>query len=449
MSIFHLDISTYKQQLKVSQYNKQFYGEVNTRFSLINKMLDFLPSELFCNPCLKWMDPGCGSGYFSMLIYKRLYNSLEYVISDNIKRHKHIIENMLFMCELNKEHIQDLRLLFGENANIYNKNFLTLTDKYDVIIGNPPYNSKGLKKVPTNNIVCKKQDGITIWTEFVKHSMILLKRGGYMNMIIPSIWMKPDKAGIYKLLTSYNIRKIHCFTNTQTNQLFSGQAQTPTCICVVKKSRANKFIELNDGEKYRLNIGKPIPVFGCDIINILAPFVEKYGLFDVFKTSTPSKSLNITQTENKYKNIRSCVLRENTPYLTYEYSDEPCMYYGKPKIVMAHKMYGFPIYDVSGTYGISRRDSYVILKNSYTNEEMERICQFFHTKLMMYVFESTRYRMKYLEKYAFEFIPNIMNIPDFPEIITDETIQTFFFLSTSQKNKVNSFQKKKYSRCKF
>jgi hypothetical protein len=34
--------------------------------------------------------------------------------------------------------------------------------------------------------------------------------------------------------------------------------------------------------------------------------------------------------------------------------------------------------------------------------------------------------MKYLERYAFEFIPDITNIPDFPEIINDETISTYF-----------------------
>ena len=51
----------------------------------------------------------------------------------------------------------DLRELFGEKANIYNEDFLEAKlPTFNIIIGNPPFNSNGLKKVPTN-IVSNKQ----------------------------------------------------------------------------------------------------------------------------------------------------------------------------------------------------------------------------------------------------------------------------------------------------
>ena len=88
-------------------------------------------------------------------------------------------------------------------------------------------------------------------------------------------------------------------------------------------------------------------------------------------------------------------------------------------------MYGFPYYDVSGIYGISNRDNYVILNK--TPQEFMKLQQFLSTKFALYVFEATRYRMKYLEKYVFQMIPDITVIPDFPT--NDVTLAQYFKLS--------------------
>ena len=103
-------------------------------------------------------------------------------------------------------------------------------------------------------------------------------------------------------------------------------------------------------------------------------------------------------------------------------------------------MYGFPYYDKNGIYGISNRDNYVIL--GYDNDEFIRIQQFLNTNLIMYLYETTRYRMKYLEKYVFEFLPNILNIPDFPYEINNETINLFFGFSQQEINYFSNFHKK-------
>ena len=64
-----------------------------------------------------------------------------------------------------------------------------------------------------------------------------------------------------------------------------------------------------------------------------------------------------------------------------------------------------------------------------SNEENEQWKAFLSTKFALYLFEGTRYRMKYLEKYVFELMPDITKLDDFPEIITDETIADYFQLS--------------------
>ena len=103
MFVTEIDIEKYKQTILFSKDNKARYGEINTPFWLIDKMLDILPETVFTNPHLKWLDPCCGCGYFMIVLFKRLYNGLKQQIPDDKQREKHIIGNMLFMIEIMNE----------------------------------------------------------------------------------------------------------------------------------------------------------------------------------------------------------------------------------------------------------------------------------------------------------------------------------------------------------
>ena len=113
-----------------------------------------------------------------------------------------------------------------------------------------------------------------------------------------------------------------------------------------------------------------------------------------------------------------------------------------PKIILAHKMYGFPFLDTDGKYGISNRDNYVICHK--TVADLEQIAAFLRTKTALYIFEATRYRMKYLEKYAFEFIPDITKLDDFPKEPTDETIADYFDFDNTDRENIAKLHKKEY-----
>jgi hypothetical protein len=56
--------------------------------------------------------------------------------------------------------------------------------------------------------------------------------------------------------------------------------------------------------------------------------------------------------------------------------------------------------------------------------------------------------MKYLEKYAFEFIPDITRLPEFPaeQAITEETVADFFGLDEVDKKHIQSLHRKNYER---
>lgn len=70
--------------------------EVFTPPALANEMLDLLPAELWSNKDAKFLDPVCKSGVFLREIAKRLLKGLEKEIPDLQKRIDHIFHNQLY-----------------------------------------------------------------------------------------------------------------------------------------------------------------------------------------------------------------------------------------------------------------------------------------------------------------------------------------------------------------
>lgn len=70
--------------------------EVFTPPEVANAMLDLLPQELFNNPDVKFLDPACKSGVFLREIAKRLLKGLESLYPDLQERTDHIFKHQLY-----------------------------------------------------------------------------------------------------------------------------------------------------------------------------------------------------------------------------------------------------------------------------------------------------------------------------------------------------------------
>ena len=406
---------------------RSIFGEIFTPHTLVCEMLDLLPMEAFANPAATWLDPGAGKGQFSMALFWRLDKGLASLMPDSEIRRRHITDRMLFMVELQEENVILLRQRFGPTANIYHGDFLDWPPacSFDYVIGNPPYNRNGFKKVPTNIFHKKANDGHAIWVCFIRRALSLMTHGASLLFIVPVLWMRPDKAKMYQFMTKHTIHRIHCLNASQMNKIFGGYAQTPACYFHLSKLPTDNKVLL-DNTPFKLN-GHPIPTFGADFINCLLPFVAHYGAAIVKKTNMPGKGTllsNSPSDTHRYSNITTATLNGLYPRLVINYSTTPQAHSGVPKLVLPHKMYGFPYFDREGEYGISNRDNYVI--QDYSLDALELFREFLSTKTALYLFECTRYRMRYLEKEAFQFLPDLTRLPDLPRPLTDVSMSIYF-----------------------
>ena len=70
--------------------------EVFTPPRVVNAVLDMLPESVWSDPALRWLDPGCKTGVFPREITKRLMRGLADAIPDEADRLDHILRNMVF-----------------------------------------------------------------------------------------------------------------------------------------------------------------------------------------------------------------------------------------------------------------------------------------------------------------------------------------------------------------
>jgi hypothetical protein len=122
----------------------------------------------------------------------RLMEGLRYVrgYEDDEKRRKHILENMLYMVEIDKTNVFMMRKIFcGKiyKLNIFEGSFIDYKSEFmfDIVMGNPPFqntNEDGKRRALLNNL----------WSVFIDRSFNnLLKDNGYLLFITPYSWMTP------------------------------------------------------------------------------------------------------------------------------------------------------------------------------------------------------------------------------------------------------------------
>ena len=157
------------------QLESKRFGEVYTPEYIVKSMVDKIPDEVWNNKNIKVLDFACGCGIFAFFIYKKLIQYFD---------HDYIISNILYFNDVQEKNINKIKYIFNNPQNIYQGNFLewNCNVKFNVIIGNPPFQAHNKKR----------SNGNSIWHKFVDKLLTLLQDNGYLSLIHPSGWRKPS-----------------------------------------------------------------------------------------------------------------------------------------------------------------------------------------------------------------------------------------------------------------
>jgi site-specific DNA-methyltransferase (adenine-specific) len=274
--------------------------EVFTPPSLANDMLDLLPVELWRNPNITFLDPVTKSGVFLREIAKRLMEGLEDQIPDNQQRVNHIFTKQLYgiaiteltsllsrrsvycsktangkysICDTFPDEQGNIRFermrhswqngkcsYCGANQSEYDReesletyayNFihtekpeLIFNMKFDVIVGNPPYQLSDAGH---------GRSASPVYHKFIEQAKKLNPR--FLTMIVPARWYAGGK-GLddfrAEMLADKRIRKLIDFENS--NDVFPG-VDVAGGICYFLWDRDNKgqceVINLIDGKQVK------------------------------------------------------------------------------------------------------------------------------------------------------------------------------------------------------
>ena len=349
--------------VKVSKTKVKEFGEVMTPITLVEEMLDTLPDEVWTNPNLKWLDPCNGVGTFFSVVIERLMIGLESFEPNEKLRYKHIVENMIYACELQAKNLFLYLYTFDPHneyaMNVYCGSYLDegfdkhmetwKIDKFDVIVMNPPYNNN------TGN----KGTGNTLWDKFVIKTISQLVDCGYLVAVHPSGWRNIDGTfkNIQRILKSKQMSYLEIHNEKDGLKTFGAETRYDYyCLHNVPNTMFTK-IKCQDGTIERVDLSK-------------MDFIPN-GMFKIFDKL-------IAKNGDTVKILRDCSYHTQKEYVNGKQTEEfkyPCVYMmpkdGVPKLkyskINTKGHFGIPkliwsngritsvgsLIDANGEYGIT------------------------------------------------------------------------------------------------
>lgn len=357
-----------REYVKVAPTEVKQFGEVMTPIWLVDSMLDQLPYEVWTNPNLKWLDPCSGIGTFMSVVVTRLMKGLESFQPNPELRYKHIMENMIYVCELQSKNCFLYMYAFDPEdnfaINIHNGSFLDYNfnnvmsqwgvDKFDVIVMNPPYNDGNENRGSSH----------VLWDKFVIKTLNVLKQEGFMCAVHPDGWRSFDGGfkNIQLLLRKKQIRYLELHNKYDGIKTF-GASTTYDFYCLQNVPNIMlTTIKTQDGKIERVDLSKmefiPNGMFKEFELLLAKEGEEKVNLLYNCSYHHQLEHMNKTQTEEFIYPVVYTIPKNGIPNLIYSSTNQKG-HYNIPKVIWSNGI-SHPIVDLNGEFALSQF-SYAII----------------------------------------------------------------------------------------
>ena len=457
--------------------------EVFTPPELANRILDLLPQELFRSPDTKFLDPFSKSGVFLREIVKRLDKGLERNIPDRQSRIDHILHNQVFgiavtelTSYLSRRSLYCSRFANGdfsvsrfdtEGGNILYSNrshawesgrckycgasqavydrgseaeqyayMFIHTDnpnqffgnmKFDVIIGNPPYQlSDGGAQA----------SAMPIYNLFVNQAMRLKPR--YLSMIIPARWYGGGR-GLDEfrsaMIGDKRIRVLHDFLNA--SDCFGTGVEIKGGVCYFLWDRDNEGmcrIFTHNGDSVKEQPERYLKEKNSDVFIRYSEGVSVYHKIEAFKEKTMDALVSSQKPFGLRTFVRGTQTKTQDSVILFERGGKSYInrneiiihrdWIDKPKVYISaaynagdtypHQILGKPIVGESGS---CCTETYVVIGPFDSTEESGNVVSYIKTKLFRFLV-----MLKKSSQHAASQVYSFVPIQDFSHPWTDEML---------------------------
>ena len=346
--------------------------ETPTDFALARNMVNQLTVD-WADPDLKYLDPSCGRGTILLALAEKLEAAGH--------SRQHILENMLYGYDIKRVQtlytIKALSMFAPYPVNIEIADFLTLEldMKFNVIVGNPPYQAP-------------KKGDYSYWARFVDKAHKSLEDDGHLSMIIPAGWMSPTndiRQGQRSVMRDIFAKEDTFYINIDPNlgkNHFPGVGQKFTWFALRKGQYNTTTFDLGDTSidvdiANMPMLAKETDAINLEIISKISKKVPKWAFTRYIMSESWDDVKFDPDTKHKFPRING-----NSNHLDkIVYSKTGCKHQSKNKVVLPYNGSEYKFVVDAGLNGCS--NAYVMVLDS--NELVESADVYFNSPLIKWI----------------------------------------------------------------
>lgn len=362
-------ISKSIDRIKISSDLTLNYGEVTTPYDLRKDMLDLIPETYWDTPKTV-LEPCCGKGGFLIDIIRRFKKGGH--------SYKNIVENFLWFYDLNPDNVKFCKKLLDPESkyklNFHIGSFLDTSKKFDLVVGNPPYNKRGTRAM-----------GGSIWELFVKKAVAITNK--YLLFVHPCSWRKPPYKtskfkGLFGLLAHDNhLISLKMAPEVEGSKIFGKKTNFDYYLMGKGTKKIKTKILDFRGKKYNIDLQKWdwLPNYKFNLIRKITNNKKKIEFFRSPKLRHGNTSRTLAD-GFKYPAVFSTNKTETKLYYSKNKFKEAG--FGIPKVIIGCSGRNHTVIDMDGIYGIgehavafpvSSKDEALVLDKALTSAKFKDI----------------------------------------------------------------------------
>lgn len=256
--------------------------------------------------------------------------------------------------------VKTLQVGYNDPIKVMEKQLMGL--KFDVVVGNPPY--QGLK-----------EGSNSIWKKFIDIAFKHARDGGVVSLVTPKGWLNDTKA--MKILRSNDL----VYADLDCGIYFKGVGSTFSWWLAFKRPNTGSTVLLDRGLQVHIDL-QELETFPARNMSQLS--IEIHRKF----VATPSLVVNWCGNFRDVSKIKT----EQYKFPAYNTKAQPLVWLRKDhfistkKVILQSVSSFAPFYD-DGTIGVARQSGFIEVENS---QQGANLVAFLNSKLFMFILKTTK-----------------------------------------------------------